>query len=50
MTADKLPYQLGGITSEIILMVIVFQLVHWTVRKIRRRPKMPFRASPPRWR
>jgi hypothetical protein len=36
-------YQIGGLAGTALAMVVLFKLVNWIIRKIRHRPKMPFR-------
>jgi amino acid transporter len=43
MTADQLAYQFGGVIGTIIVLLLLSQLLHWIVRKIRRKPKKLFR-------
>jgi hypothetical protein len=43
VTADQLAYQFGGLMGTAIFLLLLSQLIHWIVRKIRRKPKKLFR-------
>jgi hypothetical protein len=42
-------YQFGALTGTIIMFLLLSQLVHWILRKIRRRPRKSFRAWLTSW-
>jgi hypothetical protein len=42
-------YELGGLTGAIIFLLLLSQLIHWIVRKSRRKPKKTFREWLTTW-
>jgi apolipoprotein N-acyltransferase len=43
MNDEVIAYQLGRLTGTIIFLLLLSQLIHWIVRKIRRKPRKQFR-------